>query len=51
MKNKQQNTKIFAGEKTKPELLKEEMEKVVGCIEKCEVKQPNLDDLYLYQYE
>lgn len=37
--------------KKRPELLKKEIEKVVGNIDRCELQQPNLDDLYLYQYE
>lgn len=37
--------------KKRPELLKKEIEKIVGCIDRCELQQPNLDDLYLYQYE
>ena len=37
--------------KKQPELLKKEIEKTVGHIDSCELQQPGLDDLYLYQYE
>ncbi len=43
--------RIVTDVKMQPELLKKDIEKTVGCINQCELRQPNLDDLYLYEYE